>query len=382
MRDNMAKTIPYGKQTITDEDVKAVADVLRSEYLTTGPKVGEFEAALCKYTGAKHAVAVNSGTSALDIAVAALELPAGSEIITTPFTFVASANCALYNNCKPVFADIDSRTYNIDPDAIKKKITKKTRAIVYVDYAGQPCEIDELREIAGKHSLALIEDAAHSLGAEYKGKRVGTFADMTCFSFHPVKHITTGEGGAVTTQSDELASKLRMLRSHGIDKTPQERATYLYDMKMLGRNYRITDFQCALGISQLKKIADNLKQRENVAQLYGKLLAGMPVTLPYVSPEVRHAWHLYVVLLDKGIDRDKVFTGMKKHGIGVNVHYVPSYKFTYYQMLGFGASEKECAVTEDIYSRALTLPMYHGLKDDEVKQIATALKESIKEAKA
>ena len=356
------------------------AKALKSDYLTTGPRVQEFESALCKYTGAAHAAAVNSGTSALDIAVAALGLPAGSEIITTPFTFVASANCALYNNCKPVFADIDAKTYNIDPDAVKKKITKKTKAIVYVDYAGQPCKIDELKEIAGEHSLALIEDAAHALGAEYNGRRIGTSADMTCFSFHPVKHITTGEGGAVTTQDEKLAGILRMLRSHGIDKTPSQRASYEYDMKMLGRNYRITDFQCALGTSQLSRMAGNLKRREEIAGLYAKELAEEPLTLPYVARNVRHAWHLYTVLLDKGISRDAVFESMRKRGIGVNVHYIPSYRFSYYQKMGYGASKKECPVTEDVYSRTLTLPMFHGLKDGEVHAVVSALKESIKGA--
>jgi len=373
-------SIPYGHQEITDEDVAAVAKTLKSDYLTTGPKVAEFEAALCRYVGAAHAVAVNSGTSALDIAVAALELPAGSEIITTPFSFVASANCALYNGCTPVFADIDRKTYNIDAAQIRKKITAKTKAMVYVDYAGQPCEIGELKEIADKHGLALIEDAAHALGAEYKGKRVGGFADMTCFSFHPVKHITTGEGGAVTTERGELAETLRMLRNHGIDKTPSERATYLYDMKLLGRNYRITDFQCALGISQLKRMNGNLKRREEIAELYAKELAGLPLALPYVASNARHAWHLYTVLLDKGINRDAVFDAMRKRGIGVNVHYIPPYKFSYYQKLGYG-KESDYPVTEEIYSRILTLPMYHSLKDEEIRAVAAALEESIKEAK-
>jgi len=375
----MAKNIPYGRQSIDDGDIAAVVQALKSDYLTTGPKVGEFEASLSKYVGATHAIAVNTGTAALDIAVGALQLPEGSEIITTPFTFVASANCCLYNGCRPVFADIDAKAYNLDPDAVKKKITKKTKAIIYVDYAGQPCKIDELKEIADSHGLKLIEDAAHALGAEYKGKRVGSFADITCFSFHPVKHITTGEGGAATTENAELAGRMRMLRNHGIDKTPSERATYEYDMKMLGRNYRITDFQCALGISQLSRIAGNLKRREEIAKLYGKLLSGMPITLPYVSPDVRHAWHLYTILLDGKISRDRVFEGMRKRGIGVNVHYIPSYKFSYYQKLGYGKSE--CKVTEDVYARILTLPMYHSLKDDEVATVAKALKESIKEAR-
>lgn len=375
----MAKNIPYGRQSIEEEDIAAVVETLKSDYLTTGPKVGEFEAALAKYVGAKHAVAVNSGTAALEIAVGALQLPEGSEIITTPFTFVACANCCLYNGCKPVFADIAPKTYNLDPEAVKKKITKKTKAIIYVDYAGQPCEIDELKGIAQEHGLKLIEDAAHALGAEYKGKKVGAFADMTCYSFHPVKHITTGEGGAVTTENDEFAARLKMLRNHGIDKTPSQRSTYEYDMKMLGRNYRITDFQCALGMSQLKRIEENVKRRNGIAKLYEKALSGLPLTLPYVAPDVRHAWHLYTVLLGKGISRDKVFGAMRKGGIGVNVHYIPSYKFSYYQKLGYG--KQECPVTEDVYSRIITLPMFHALKDGEVKTVADALKASLKEAK-
>lgn len=375
------KNIPYGRQSIDEADIAAVVDVLKSDYLTTGPKVAEFEKAFCSYTGAKHAFAVNSGTAALDIAVGALELPAGSEIITSPLSFVASANCALYNGCKPVFADIDRKTYNIDPAQVEKKITPKTKAIVYVDYAGQPCRIDALKEIAEKHNLKLIEDAAHALGAEYKGKRVGTIADITCFSFHPVKHITTGEGGAVTTQDDALANKLRMLRNHGIDKTPSERSTYLYDMKMLGKNYRITDFQCALGISQMRKMDAMLERRQEIAKLYAKEFSGVAgVEVPFVSSDVKHAYHLYTVLVDAG-KRDKVFEGMRKKGIGVNVHYIPSYKFSYYKKMGFDEKGKGYPVTEEVYSRLISLPMYFGLEDGDVKRVVSALKESIEEAK-
>lgn len=373
------KNIPYGRQSVDEHDIAAVVEVLKSDYLTTGPKVAEFEKAVCGYTGAAHAVAVNSGTSALDIAVGALGLPAGSEIITTPLSFAASANCALYNGCTPVFADIERKTHNIDPAQIRKKITPRTKAIVYVDYAGQPCDIDALKEIAKEHKLFLIEDAAHSLGAEYKGKKVGAFADMTCFSFHPVKHITTGEGGAVTTQSGECATRLRMLRNHGIDKAPSERASYKYDMLMLGRNYRITDFQCALGISQMGKIEENVLRRNAIAALYAKELAGVKgVELPFVSQGVRHAWHLYTVLVDAK-KRDAVFEGMRKRGIGVNVHYIPTYKFSYYRKLGFDASGKDYPVTEEVYSRLLSLPMYYGLGDEDVKKVVGALKESIGE---
>jgi len=380
------KSIPYGHQFIDDEDIGAVVEALKSDWLTTGPKVDEFEKAICAYTGAKHAVAVNSGTSALDIAVSALGLPRRSEIITTPFTFVASANAILYNDCKPIFADIDPKTCNIDPEQIRKKITKKTKAIIYVDYAGQPCDIDTIREIAEEHDLFLIEDAAHALGAKYKGKKVGTFADMTEFSFHPVKHITTGEGGAITTDDDKLATKLRMLRTHGIDKSARERfgpdAGYAYDMKLLGRNYRITDFQCALGISQMKKLDRFIKRRKELVGRYNSKLAGTKgITIPYVAPYIESAWHLYTILLDKGINRDKVFSAMRKRGIGTNVHYIPIYKFTYYRER-FGFRDSDFPVTEDIFSRILTLPLYPAMKDEDIETVVNALKESIIEARA
>lgn len=369
--------IPYGHQTIDDNDIHAVVDVLKSDYLTTGPKVQEFERALGDYVGAKYAVAVNSGTSALDIAVGALELPSGSEIITTPFTFVATSNCILYNNCKPVFVDINSKTYNIEPREIRKKITKKTKAIIYVDYAGQPCDIDEIKEIANEHNLYLIEDASHALGAEYNGKRVGSFADMTIFSFHPVKHITTGEGGVVTTNNKELYEKLRILRNHGIDKTPGERTGYLYDMKMLGKNYRITDFQCALGISQLKKIDTFLEQREKIARMYNKEFEGMVgITTPFVKAGVKHAWHLYTILLDKKINRDEFFLAMRKKGVGANVHYIPVYKFSYYKK--FNVNQKDFPITEDIYSRIVTLPLFPQMNTDDIKEVTNAVKDLIR----
>jgi UDP-4-amino-4,6-dideoxy-N-acetyl-beta-L-altrosamine transaminase len=367
------KMMPYGKQAIEEDDVQAVVGALKSDYLTTGPKVAEFEGALASYVGAKHAVAVNSGTSALDIAVGALGLPVGSEIITTPFTFVATANCALYNNCKPVFADIDKRTYNIDPEQIRKKVTKKTKAIIYVDYAGQPCDIAEIRDIAEEKGLFLIEDACHALGAEYRGKKVGSFADMTVFSFHPVKHITTGEGGAVATEDAELYGKLKLLRNHGIDKTPGERAGYLYDMKMLGRNYRITDLQCALGISQLRKIEKFIGRREEIAKEYGDALGSTDgITIPYVKSGVRHAWHLYTILLDKRINRDGFFGKMREKGIGVNVHYIPAYKFTYYKQ--FGINPEDFPNTEEVYSRIITLPMFPGMEGADVERVVAAVK--------
>lgn len=372
------KNIPYGLHSIDEEDVSAVSEVLKGGWLTTGPKVSEFEKALCGYVGAKHAVAVNSGTSALDISVAALELPEHCEIITTPFTFVASSNCILYNNCKPVFADIDSKTYNIDPDQIKKKITEKTKAILYVDFAGQPCEMDEIKEIAEKHGLYLIEDACHALGAEYKGKKVGTFADISVFSFHPVKPITCGEGGAAITQNGELFEKMKMLRNHGMNKGPSEREGYRYDVRFLGRNYRITDIQCALGISQLGKLDEFIKKRNGIAGIYRRELENVDgVTVPHVLQHVKHGWHLYTILLDKKINRDEFFRRMKEKNIGVNVHYIPVYKFTYYSK--FNINSSDFPVTEDIYSRIVTLPIFPKMKDEEVSDVIKAVKETIGE---
>lgn len=375
--------IPYGRQWIEEDDIKAVEEVLRGDWITTGPKVEEFEHKLASYVGAKHAVAVNSGTSALDIAVACLGIEPGSEVITTPFTFVASSNCLLYNNLKPVFADIRPDTFNIDPDEIRKKITDKTKAILFVDYAGQPCDIDEIREIAQEHDLRLIEDAAHAIGAEYKGKKVGGLAEVTEFSFHPVKHITTGEGGAVTTNDDGYAGKLRMLRNHGMDKSVKERfganAGYSYDIKMLGRNYRITDFQCALGLSQLGKLDGFLKQREEIVKIYEGELAGVDgITLPKPSQHVRHAWHLYTILLAPGIDRDAFFTRMREEGIGVNVHYIPVYEFSYYKER-FDINGGDFPVTEDVFSRILTLPLFSKMAEEEIIEVADAVKKTIRE---
>jgi UDP-4-amino-4,6-dideoxy-N-acetyl-beta-L-altrosamine transaminase len=377
--------IPYGQQWIDEEDIQAVEEVLRGDWITTGPKVDEFENKLASYVGAKHAVAVNSGTSALDIAVACLGLEPGSEVITTPFTFVASSNCLLYNGLKPVFVDIDPKTYNIDPEKIKGRITPKTKAILYVDYAGQPCKMKELREIAEEHGLSLIEDAAHAIGAEYQGKKVGSFADVTEFSFHPVKHITTGEGGAVTTNNDEYAEKLRMLRNHGMDKSVKERfgakAGYSYDIQMLGRNYRITDFQCALGLSQMRKLEGFLKRREEIVKQYNDAFSKMDeITAPHVEPDVRHAWHLYTVLLDKNLDRDDFFARMRGKKIGVNVHYIPIYEFSYYRE-HFELNGKDYPVTGEVYSRILTLPLFSKMSGEHVKKVIDSVRQTIEEMK-
>lgn len=368
--------IPYGHQWINKDDIEEVVKVLNSDWLTTGPKVREFEDALCKYVGCKHAIAVNSGTSALDIAVGALDLPEGSEVITTPFTFAATSNSLLYNRLKPVFADIQKDTRNIDPEDIRRKITPKTKAISYVDYAGHPCDIKEIKEIAEEHNLYLIEDACHALGASYHGKKVGNFADLTVFSFHPVKPITTGEGGAVVTNNSELAERARLLHSHGIDKSATERygpdAGWAYDMKILGRNYRMTDIQASLGISQLKKLNMFIEKRHKIAELYNELLKDCEfVETPVTKEGMKHGWHIYTILF-KDVNRDKFFTYMRKSGIGVNVHYVPIYHFSYYQK-HFNFDNNDYPVTEDVFKRIITLPVYPRMSDEDVELVMETL---------
>ena len=320
---------------------------------------------------------MNSGTSALDIAVQTLDLPKGSEIITTPFTFVATSNSILYNNCRPVFADIKKETRNINPDEIREKITGKTKAIIYVDYAGQPCDIKEIKEIAEEYNLYLIEDASHAIGARYDGKKIGNFADMTVFSFHPVKHITTGEGGAVVTNNEEFNDKLKMVRNHGIDKNAGERygkdASYVYDMKFLGRNYRITDFQCALGISQLNKLDGFIERRQYLARLYDKLLEDVGfIELPYVKKNVEHAWHIYTIFLNRG-SRNDFFRDMKEGNIGVNVHYIPVYRFSYYKEK-FNINPMDFPITEEVFSKIITLPLYPKMSEKAVEYVCDKIK--------
>lgn len=371
--------IPYGLHDIGEDDIAAVVSTLKSKWITGGPKVGEFEKKLSTYIGCENSVAVCNGTAALDIAVQSLGLPKGSEVITTPFTFVASSNAILYNGCMPVFADIDKETRNIDPGRVRKKITKKTRAILFVDYAGHPCDIDEIKEIADENDLYLIEDACHALGAEYRRKKVGCFADLTVFSFHPVKHITTGEGGAVVTDDDELYERMLLLRNHGIDRDASRRSGkdsgYAYDMKVLGRNYRITDFQCALGISQLKKLDSFIKRRSELATLYNESFSDLNyVKTPKTKPYVKNAWHIYTLLLERGVDRDEFFRYMREKNIGVNVHYIPVYRHSYYAK-NFNFSPEDYPVTEDVFNRIITLPLYPKLLDEEVAQVIDAVKD-------
>lgn len=371
--------IPYGHQYIDDEDIQAVVDVLKGDWLTTGPTVSAFEESLCTYTGCTFAVAVNNGTSALDLAVKALDLPDGSEVITTPFTFAATSNALLYNNLIPVFADIRRDTRNIDPEDIRKKITPKTKAIICVDYAGHPCDIDEIKDIAEEHDLVLIEDACHAFGASYHGKKIGTLADMTIFSFHPVKPITTGEGGAVVTDNPELAARLKLLRNHGIERNVKdmfgEGSEWAYDLVDLGRNYRMTDIQAALGISQIKKIDGFIKRRNDLAKIYEELIGDVPwLETPQCCGDITHGWHIYTVLLN-GIKRNDLYRYLHQHNIGANVHYVPIYRFTYYQK-HFLFSPQMFPVTEDVFNHTITLPLYPAMGEADLEYVSDILRKA------
>lgn len=379
----MNKFIPYAHHDIDDNDIKSVVEVLKSDWLTTGPKIQEFETLFANFVNAKFAVAVNSATSGLDISVTALNIDENSEIITTPLTFAASANCILYNRCKPIFADIDKNTMNIDPEKIKEKITSKTKAIIPVHYAGQPCDMDAITEIAKEHNLYIIEDAAHAVAAEYKGRRIGSISDITVFSLHAAKNITTGEGGVITTNNEDVYKKLLLLRSHGIDRSTLQRhgssGSYIYDMKLLGKNYRMTDFQAALGISQLSK-AEKIRQiRESIALRYNKELSKIKeITIPEVINNVVHARHLYPILLDKKINRDKFFESMRSKNIGVNVHYIPIYELSYYKNL-YNLAEKDFPITSDISSREISLPLHTLMTDEDVNYIIDSIKVCIGE---
>mgnify|MGYP003243659234 FL=1 len=368
--------IPYGRQTIEEDDIQAVVDVLRSDYLTTGPKIAEFEKMVADYVGAKYAVAISNGTSALHAACFAAGIQPGDEVITTPLTFAASSNCVLYCGGTPVFADVDPKTYNIDPEDIRRKITDKTKAIIAVHLAGQPCDMDEIHKIAKEHDLLVIEDGAHALGSVYKGKKVGTLSDMTTFSFHPVKPITTGEGGMIVTDNEEFYQKMMLFRSHGITRDEnlmtRNDGPWFYQQLDLGYNYRITDIQCALGCSQMKKLDRFLARRKEIVARYNEAFADCEnIIIPYQLPETESGWHLYIVQV-KNCDRRKVFEALREQGIAVNVHYIPVYKHPYYQEHGY--ENVHCANAEEIYSHIISLPLYPGLTSEQQDYVIDTLK--------
>ena len=375
--------IPYGRQTIDEDDIKAVNDVLRSDWLTTGPKVVEFEQAVADYVGAKYAVAVSNGTAALHAAMYAIGIGSGDEVIVPPMTFAATANCVVFQGGTPIFADVDSDTLLIDPAKVEKKITEKTKAIIGVDYAGQPCDWDTLREIADKHGLRLVADGCHALGAEYKGRKIGSLADMTVFSFHPVKHITTGEGGMITTDDPALLRHMLFFRNHGISTDARQRerqGSWFYEMVDLGYNYRITDFQCALGISQLQKLPKFLERRREIAAHYDKAFDGLSGISPLaVRKDSFHAYHLYVIRVDGdtlNMDRTMLFTKLRENGIGVNVHYIPVHLHPFYRR-EFHTGPGLCPIAESAYEQIISLPLFPGMTDEDVEQVVLEVKNNI-----
>lgn len=368
------KFIPYGRQTIAEEDLAAVRDVLLSDWLTTGPKVGAFEKEFAAFCGAGQAVAVNSGTAALHCAMNAIGVGPGDEVIVPAITFAATANAAIYEGATPVFADIEADTLLIDPDNIAERITPKTKAIAAVDYAGQPADYDAIQEIAATHGLRIIADACHSPGATYKGRSVGTLADISAFSFHPVKHITTGEGGLATTDDGALAETMRRFRNHGIDtdhKMRAERGLFAYDMAVLGYNYRLNDIQCALGMAQLSRLRQWVAARQAIAARYDVAFAAMEHVAPLVTRADRtNAHHLYVIRLAGGSEgyRDRAFAQLRDRGIGANVHYAPVYYHSYYKNR-FGHGPGLCPVAEEVYETILTLPVYPTMTESDADRV-------------
>lgn len=379
--------IGYGHQYIDESDIKAVVDVLKSDYLTQGPSVTKFEQEICRITGAKYCVSVSNATAGLHIAVAALELGDNAEGITTPNTFLASSNCMVYNHVKPVFADINPVTYNIDPIEIEKHITDKTKLLIPVHFAGLPCEMEKISAIAKKYNLRVIEDAAHAIGSQYAdGSYVGNckYSDMTVFSFHPVKTITTGEGGAVTTNDQALYQKLLMLRSHGTTKNEniltKNPGPWYYEMQALGFNYRMTDIQAALGYSQLQKLDFFKKRRREIVAAYNKAFAGMlHLKTPVEPADVCSCFHLYAVQIDfaaLGKSRTQVMQELRGKGIGTQVHYIPVHTQPFYKNT-FGYKDGDYPVAEKYYEQELSLPLYPGMSDEDVENVIKAVKEVV-----
>ncbi|MDI6710312.1 MAG: UDP-4-amino-4,6-dideoxy-N-acetyl-beta-L-altrosamine transaminase [Bacillota bacterium] len=386
--------LPYARQWVDEDDIAAVAGVLRSDWLTTGPKVREFEEAFAARVGARYAVAVSSGTAALHIACLAAGLGRGDEVIVTPMTFAASVNCVRYVGAMPVFADIDPRTGNIAPDEIRAKVTPNTKAVIPVHYTGRPCDLDSIHAVATKHNLIVIEDAAHALGATYNGRPIGSLSDMTVFSLHPVKHVTTGEGGVVTTNSEELYEWLLLFRNHGIERRPErmldDHGPWYYEMQELGYNYRLTDLQAALGLSQLAKLDRFLDRRREIVSLYNEAFADLPEVETPLWPDpaqAEPAWHLYVLALRPErlrADRRTVFLALRAENIGVHVHYIPVHTHPYYRWL-LNSNVNVCTLeepspaprAEEFYRRVLTLPLFPAMTDRDVEDVIRAVRKVI-----
>ena len=372
--------IYYGHQYIDDADIQAVVEVLKSDNLTCGPKIRELEDRLCEVTGAKYAVVCSNGTAALHMAAMAAGIKEGDEVITTPITFAASANCVLYCGGRPVFADIDPETYDIDPEKIEAAVTEKTKAVVVVDYTGQSVDLDRVCEICRKHGLVLIEDGAHVIGTTYQGRANGSISDMTTFSFHPVKTVTGGEGGAVLTNDETLYQKLLLYRSHGITRDPgqmehEPEGSWYYEQVALGFNYRMTDIQAALLISQLDKLPLFQKRRKEIVARYNEAFGRLPGL--FVQKEIpasdttRHLYILRIVPEKLTIDRKQFFEALAAENVCCNVHYIPTYYFPYYEKLGY--RKGLCPNAEKLYEEILSLPLYYAMTDEDVESVIEAV---------
>ncbi|GBE14654.1 UDP-4-amino-4-deoxy-L-arabinose--oxoglutarate aminotransferase [bacterium BMS3Abin14] len=381
------KIIPYGRQAIAEEEIGAVVDVLRSDWITQGPRIAEFERAVADYCEAEYAVAVSSGTAALHLAAIAAGFGPGDEVITSPNTFVASANCVFYTGAKPVFADIDPGTLCIDPLEIEEKLASATRGVIPVHFAGQPCDMPAIWKIAQENNLTVIEDAAHALGASYRdqGKtcRVGSCAHshMTTFSFHPVKHITTGEGGAITTNDPLIYEKLLQLRTHGITKDPallsRVDGPWYYEMQDLGFNYRITDFQCAIGLEQMKRLDGFVARRRVIAQEYTEVFSGEgEITLQRQREGSESSWHLFVIRVPTQ-KRLRIFNGLREKGIGVQVHYIPVHLQPWYRK-NLGCREGDFPRAEEYYSGAVTIPLFPEMSREDVEYVIETVREAVR----
>ena len=371
--------LPYARHCLDEEDIQATVEVLRSDWLTTGPEVAEFERVFAGFVGAREAVTVSSGTAALHAAMYALDVRRGDEVVVPALTFAATANCVVFQGGTPVFADVDPETLLLDASDAATRLTPHTKAVIAVDYTGQPCDYEALRGICAPHGIHLVADACHALGGSYHGMPVGSLAELNAFSFHPAKHVTTGEGGAVTTDDEDLAGRVRLFRNHGITTDHHQRAqanAWFYEMVDLGYNYRMTDMQCALGISQLRKQNCRVERRRAIAGSYREAFAQIPEVLPLsVMPESSHAYHLFVVQLELDrlkAGRDRIFAALRAEGIGVNVHYVPVHLHPFYRQR-FGTEPGLCPLAEAAYERILSLPMFPSMADDDVQDVIDAL---------
>lgn len=375
------KALPYGRQCIEDDDIKAVAEALRGNLLTTGPTVERFEASLARRCGAAFAVVLSSGTASLQAAYFAAGVSEGAEVITSPLTFAATASAAVLLGGRPVFADIDPATLTLDPAAVQRAMSPRTRVVAPVDYAGEPADLDALRAIARGRDIVLIEDACHALGATLNGRPVGTLADMTILSFHPVKHVTTAEGGAVLTDDARFAQRVREFRNHGIVRDPErlgaDRGDWFYDIFEIGSNYRLTDIQCALGLSQLGKLDRFLARRRALAKAYRAALAGDErIVLPPARNDDAHAWHLFPIrLAGERPRRREVFDRLRAQGILVQVHYVPVNAFRAYRERGYSPDETPLAL--EAYERLISLPLFPSMEDSDVDRVVKALAKAL-----